>query len=276
MSDTFRYVRVKFAETAKWYTYRSDFMVKEGDEVRVPTIYGDSVAVVKGTSADEDFGFPTAKWLHGFCNPHRTKSRWPKYFRVRNNVGQVLYANQTKVCRPGEEPSSKHAAAPHVVNVHVNCRSALADAPRTGYETNPCAEIEMGTRTGRWASGGPAPVFMSSRQNGKSDARLADLVSQMMAPNPLLMALSYGMSEEKALKQAVKQAKKGVKRAAKELAAAEDALAKAKAEKRLAKLEEQLEAAREEQEFREEYKDAAEKSGVDLDEVLELRKTLEG
>lgn len=109
--DTYRYIRVKFPETTKLYTYRCDFMVRDGDVLIVPTCYGDKVATVRGeTSADQEWRFPTAKWAKCFKDRRMEEHAWPKHFRVRHkdHPDRVLYANQTKVCWPGEEPSHDH------------------------------------------------------------------------------------------------------------------------------------------------------------------------
>lgn len=103
---TFRYVRVQFVGTQKCYNYRCAFQVSKGDIVDVPTCYDpQNRATVISSSATEDFGFPTAKWITGFwigCGAGNEQP-WPKNFNARDADGRLMTHNQTRF-EPHDQP----------------------------------------------------------------------------------------------------------------------------------------------------------------------------
>ncbi|RUQ67300.1 hypothetical protein ELZ19_06905 [Brucella abortus] len=267
--DTFRYVRIKFSGTARWYTYRCAFEVKKGDVVSVPTCYGDNVGVVMDTSADETWGFPTAKWVHGF-SPAKHRRPWPKAYRVRSDADPdyVLYANQTKRCLPGEAPGD-HELVGVDMAAPVNCRCVInVVGPHGGRLSDHLAQLKAYDYSAierrvmaQVASGFAVPShLLSGRRSGKSEAqRLMELMK------------GYGMGN----KLVIKRLKQELKTKKAEVAELEKALSRAKDEKRLAKIEKQLTDAKAEVEYREKFA-ALDFEGREalVNEALEIKRRL--
>lgn len=85
--ETFRYIQVRFITgIQKTYAYRCDFHVTIGTVVWVPTCYGLKEAKVFSSSAEHDYGFPTAKWVRSLERKNglaALERPWPSRYKVR-------------------------------------------------------------------------------------------------------------------------------------------------------------------------------------------------
>lgn len=208
---TFRYVRVRYtnggSQRSGGYTYRCAFHVVKGDVLDVPTVHDpNNKAVVLGSCAVEDNGFPTAKWASGFWvgNGKGNEQPWPKNFNVRDADGRLLTHNQTRF-----EPN---------------------DRPRGGCKIEN-RFADGGTVTGRFADGGMVHMDFSVLERRITEH--SGTPAFMANCRSVLLAEGYGAGTEVQLKAAEKDVKRLKKRAKREKRQAEFDELTAELQKRL-------------------------------------------
>ena len=270
MRDTFRYIRVKFPETRRWYTYRCDFMVREGDKLFVPTCYGDKNVVVMGeTSADEEWGFPNAKWAHRFADKRRDLQGWLTNFRVRHKLDptHVRYANQTKLCLPGEQPSPDHPLCR--VQDEVMIGVAMEDAIEPGTPVTVAIDV---ANMMDFARGGEFKTPVGRLSFPHLNCRSVLMPSSRMGKTATLEMLmkGYGMGDSK-MTERLQERKKELEA---ELAAVDNAIEEAEARVELAEIERTLERQKDAADYRKGFEGV---DGVDdklVDRAIELKARL--